>query len=183
MGIHKTEFVSVPRSGHHMLVDLLKAYFGEALRYCEYYREPEKRFGRCAETNAQKNHDFNLTTPVRKDRRYVIQIRNPIDALASWTNLSRLEGLFQSGQDVRHEYANRLAYWQGFVRKWVVPTIPNRLIVRYENFVQRPEPELARVIRFMTDTEPDELLLGQVLWANPVKPGRVYRVEEGLFVP
>lgn len=143
--IHPTECVSYPRSGHHGLVDVLRAYFADAFVYCESYDTPEKKLGLPggALTNFQKNHDFELSTPVLPDRQYLIQIRHPLQAIESWDELDRRAGYPAQPQE------NKLGFWTAFVNKWVLAPIPRRLVVDYADLVERPTSTMVSVIQFL----------------------------------
>lgn len=86
---------SLPRSGHHHLVDVLSTLYGDAFDYCEYYQasaaeccksEPCTRF--CSSTrfadrgrhvSMQKSHDFQLADPIMAGHawlKYVIMTRD-----------------------------------------------------------------------------------------------------------
>jgi hypothetical protein len=147
--ILKTECICFPRSGHHLLANVLRDYFGEEFHYCEFYTEPHLTFENCAATNYQKNHDKDLLTPTEGRERYIIQIRNPLDALASLRNL-------EAGETPLHEFApQHLDYFAGFVRKWVfVPPDPRRLLVQYRDLINRPFATVGQVIEHITGGGP-----------------------------
>jgi hypothetical protein len=69
--------VSWPRSGHHLLVRMLKSYFGKVFEYCEFY-EPQqccKQFpcARRGVVHFSKNHDFDGTANRLRDVPLIIQ--------------------------------------------------------------------------------------------------------------
>lgn len=137
-----------PRSGHHALTEVLRHYFGEKFRYCEIYRPNPQVIGPDSPTNWQKNHDFGLTTPVLTDRKYVVQVRNPLESIESWDVLDRrLVGAPTETQEAH------LDFWAGFVKKWVLAPINNRLVVWYEDLMERPVPTVTSVIQFITQTQ------------------------------
>jgi len=96
--------ISFPRSGHHLLVNCLVRYFGNELSfdsrsvetgtdrshfscgefiYCEYYTHCRKIPCSNLKTTFQKSHDFDLTLPNIAGQYYIVQYRNPKDAIAS----------------------------------------------------------------------------------------------------
>lgn len=155
-GIFRTENVSFPRSGHHALKDVLAEYFGSAFHYCEFYLEPEKRFGTCARSNYQKQHDFDLDVPIMTDRRYLVQVRNPIAAIQSWMDLDVRTGErphFSCHEDWHAEFSSRLRYWTGFVEKWYVQRIAPRFIIQYERLLANPMPTLISTVQFLTGVQ------------------------------
>lgn len=145
-----TECICYPRSGHHLLYSLLDGYFGERLHHGEIYRDPESHIDKNPQTNFQKNHDFDLQTPIRTDVKYIIQIRDPIDSLASYWELSTRTGDVPDTQEAYNACAKTwLEHWTGLMLKWVVPKLENRLIVRYRELVEFPNEVLTNVIQFM----------------------------------
>jgi hypothetical protein len=99
---------SLPRSGHHFLRHLLEQACGEQFSYCEGYQEPGccrsspcsvAAYWRYAREHDQphlrllKSHDFALTdatfTPPPAMVR-LIQVRKPLELLASWLELEQL---------------------------------------------------------------------------------------------
>lgn len=99
---------SLPRSGHHYLRHLLEQACGEQFSYCEGYQEPGccrrspcsvTAYWRYAREHHQphlrllKSHDFALTdatfTPPPAMVR-LIQVRKPLELLASWLELEQL---------------------------------------------------------------------------------------------
>lgn len=148
-GLFVVENVCFPRSGHHMVYDVVRSYFGNRLSYCELYLQPERQIDLCPETNYQKNHDFGLDTPVAKDRKYLVQIRNPVHAITSrWAMESRTSAsVAESGWETSaKEWA---VYWAGFFSKWILSPIPNRIIVQYEDVLTNPMDTMTTIIQFI----------------------------------
>jgi len=147
--IQRTKNICFPRSGHHALSDVLLAYFGEEMHYCEHYLQPEKRMAICPDTNFEKDHDLDLEVPVIKDFRYLVQIRNPINCLSSWKTMSERVG----GRPLAPDWVERkgLDYWTSFAKKWVFSRIEApRLVVTYERMLQYPFEICTQVIQFVT---------------------------------
>ena len=149
--IHRTKNICFPRSGHHALSDVLLSYFGDEMHYCEFYLQPEKRINDCPETNFEKNHDFELGVPFKPEFRYLVQIRNPIDALASWKAMTERT----SGVPLPGDWTLKgLDFWAGFAKKWVFqPIAPPKLVVTYERMLQHPFEICTQVIQFLTGVQ------------------------------
>jgi hypothetical protein len=99
---------SLPRSGHHFLRHLLEQACGEQFSYCEGYQEPGccksspcsvAAYWHYAREHGQphlrllKSHDFKLTDatfPPPPGMVRLIQVRKPLDLLASWLELEQL---------------------------------------------------------------------------------------------
>lgn len=104
-------FVTFPRSGHHLLVDILTEY-QPSLTYCEFY-------GCCNtypcvhKSTLQKNHDFALDLVPGPDEIVVVQHRRAVDkALQSWRELLQAAGA-DGSQCTREFYDRWAAKWLG----------------------------------------------------------------------
>lgn len=155
--IHKTEAVTFPRSGHHLLKDILEYYFDGQLKYCSLYSDPGMQLGTSPLTNFQKNHDFDLVTPVLDNRKYIVQIRDPIDAIESWFHLHRrTTGLCGTGLPEHSQWKEfcscKIKYYSRFVDKWVFNHVPNRIVVSYYDLLHRPENTVTSVIQHLVGT-------------------------------
>ena len=153
-GIAKTEAVTFPRSGHHLLKNILEYYFDGSLHYCSVHEDSEDlRLGVHPLTNFQKNHDFDLKTKVTDDRRYLIQVRDPMDSVESWIHLTQRIGTNGTTLPVYNSWKvdimDKLNYWIGFIEKWVVNHVPNRLVVSYQDLLNRPESVVTSVIQHL----------------------------------
>ena len=111
--------VSIPRSGHHLLVALLWNYFkhGQFL-YCEAYtyseccgqvpcnavlRRAKREFGTDVRLRLfmQKSHDIDHEIMVRPAERYVVQLRDPAQAVIGrlrWEMTSGSRNNFSPGE-------------------------------------------------------------------------------------
>lgn len=162
------ESISFPRCGHKLTTELLLAYFGEEFKYQGVCPPP----GQFSEGfHFQKNHDFDLDTPIQNDRSYLVQVRDPFDAIFSWHKLTvTLDGIPDDQQTMREIMAQKQDYWAGFVKKWVASEIPNRVIVRYEDLLAHPHESLARLIP---------------LFGEPADPDRIYEAVKrvGVKIP
>jgi hypothetical protein len=152
----RTECMTFPRSGHTLLQRLLRGYFGDEFVYCEQYSRPEGTLDRDAVTNFQKNHDFELDTPVRGDRQYLVQVRYPLDSLVSWFKLSCSEQKTEDSPQAWTMFAvEKASFWMRFYRKWVLDHVPGRLVVNYEDLVERPVETVTSVVSFLGGETPD----------------------------
>lgn len=175
--VHRTECVSFPRSGHHLLEGLLLRYYGEqGMRYCEQYAHPERRLDLDPETRFQKNHDFDLDTPIRRDRRYLVQIRYPLDSLVSLFKLNVTQaGIPDNGANWTNFAINKTGYWMRFYKKWVLDHVDGRLVVNYADLVDRPEAMLTAVVRFLGESEPDLGRIREACAAEPIQVRNDYK--------
>jgi hypothetical protein len=162
--------MTFPRSGHGLLHRLLDRYFDSgALAYCEMYDDPRRRMEAEPRTNFQKNHDFDLDTPVRADRQYLVQVRAPIESIVSWYLYACDRGLVADARDAWKIWAvEKASFWMRFYRRWVLDDVPRRLVVNYADLVAAPEVTLARVVRFLADEAPDAARIAASCRAEPI---------------
>ncbi len=174
-----TESICYPRSGHQMVLDVLQAYFGERLVYCEVYLNPDHQIDLDPATNYQKNHDFDGATRVQDDRKYLVQIRNPIDAIASRWAMERRAETEIGNRPWQINAAEWAEYWAHFFTKWVVRPVPNRLVVRYEELLDYPIDVLSNIIQFVqVEPHTDIALLTKTLKDYPVLRRRTKPIPE-----
>ena len=113
--------VSLPRSGHNLLVQHLQKYFQsnevclsvpkssknqisravnsngsnsasrQKFHYCEYYYACRERPCCCSQNCFQKSHDFDLSQPVLPGQKYLVQTRAPLGLLISWFEMRLLK--------------------------------------------------------------------------------------------
>lgn len=151
--MRKVESISFPRSGHALTTKLLQAYFGPSFRY-----EAERPDGSAPdEFDFLKRHDFDLNTPILSDRWYLVQVRDVYDAMWSWQRLtSNLDNLPDTPELFRQIFRDKIGYWKGFMEKWVLSDIPNRVKIRYRDLVRKPEEALCRILSAFGETPDPE---------------------------
>ncbi len=167
------EFVTFPRSGHHLLVSLLTEVVPD-IGYCERYHCS----GRCRgdggggmvpcideSKNIVKNHDYGLRTCVDSRSRYVVQCRTFLESAVSDFELrlrrdSELAAAYKA-QGVyfsldHSEYSWRkyalwaVEFWNKFIDKWVLSMRDlNCLVVRYEDILRDPAKVVSDVLVFV----------------------------------
>lgn len=148
---------SIPRSGHHFLVDLLRQLLGETLRYCEFYEEPGccRRVPCVAPSDAavrfQKHHDLDLALATDLPGvTYVVQTRDPVmSTLSDRELLAQIEGEARAadGDEAVLWLGRKASYYQRFVEKWGPRSGPSHLQLPYDVFVADPAAALQRVTR------------------------------------
>ena len=170
--------VSLPRSGHHVVEELLREITKGKFKYCEFYTVancckeiPCKNLALFGQDEhlafMQKSHDFSLLDPVPKNAdQIVVQIREPIARLLS---NYELEVKNRHGQhDVSYqEYwsARESFYVARFYQKWLRSNLSNRVLLRYEELISAPEKCLAPLIKCLgiDNRKWDSRVLGEVL--------------------
>ena len=138
------ESMSFPRCGHKLTTDLLQTYFGPEFIYAgRAVRNSDLLPG----VHFTKFHDFDLDAEIRNDRAYIVQVRDPFDAIYSWHKMTvDLDGIPDDVPTLREIMKQKQDYWAGFVKKWVASEIPNRVVLRYEDILDNPEAALAKII-------------------------------------
>jgi len=116
--------VSFPRSGHHMMIMLLRSIFeasGQHWNYCERY-QPNHKCG--DEHNIRKSHDFDLTLTVTPGQTYVVMVRR--DRFRQLESYYRFNCKQEANQPypahcdvpVREFFDTTRVYYQLFRNKW-----------------------------------------------------------------
>jgi len=181
--IYVTECITFPRCGHTWLSRILKYYFKKDLNYCEMYNNPELMIDVNENTNLQKNHDFNLNTQIKADRKYLVQIRNREDCLNSFFNLEVLsidKNYTNENNTVKSPYKNfsdygkyinwieeKKYFYNNFLNKWVFNYIPNCKIVIYEHLKNNTYDEVHSILQHMTDKSMnEENLIDAIKYSN-----------------
>lgn len=177
--MRKIQCISFPRSGHHLSVNYLARFFGGDLSfdsrsietgidksyfscgefvYCEYYTHCGKVPCGDPKTTFQKNHDLDLTLPNIEGQYYIVQYRDPKDAIASNFKLDTqvLKTVEDSEKSWKEYYKGKMAYWESFYKKWVLQNKnPLTYYIRYEDLVAQPGKLVRDVMQFC---DPDSLL-------------------------
>ena len=166
--------VSMPRSGHHLLVRLLQAYYGEQFSYCDYYGVEKKDCCQkipCIQVSryldgdyifVQKNHDHRLQDPFLSEYKYIVQYRHPIPR-----SVSNFE-VFVKNRNVKskeihkkrntsnsfYDFLERDAkYYIDFYQKYIAPNFPNVLVLQYEYLVDNPKESLKKIVNFIQNDD------------------------------
>lgn len=147
--------VSWPRSGHHLLVNMLKNYFGKEFVYCEFYVPNDCcKTVPCARAPAvtfTKNHDFDLQTPITPGFPYLIQYRAFLPSVVSAFELFVRSGKPNTPEAFRTYARNMAVGYNAFLWKWVIGTAcPNeKLVCSYEEITSDNKIALfSNIIKF-----------------------------------
>ncbi len=135
--------VSVPRSGHHFLISVLREYIGlEGFRYCEMYSEATccKKFP-CSRIDSehessnlfmQKTHDMLNELPFPREGRFLIQTRAPSQAAVAWLRWAAAHGEYLSPSEFSVAIFRFFCYYILFFHKWCFAPLSDTFILRYE---------------------------------------------------
>jgi len=172
---------SMPRSGHHYLVNLLLAYFDRSFRYCEVYKVPDccrctpcvRAYDRRQGNSCflQKSHDFDLTDNPRLEAPYLIQFRSLIPRIQSRFDVRARRGVCAHTREaLASQCVQDLKYTVGFLNKWLRNRQPNVLAISYESLSETPAVALAQAVRFMAGSEADEARIAAAIAAVNARP-------------
>lgn len=146
--------VSWPRSGHHMLVNLLKNYFGTEFSYCSFYGSeidcckslPCKRADKIDFT---KSHDFDLSLSQLQGHKYLVQYRDFVPSVVSNFELHVRNGNDDTAEEFRRFCSLEFGRYKAFLSKWVYSDFAReQLVLKYEEFLKEPTDSLLRVASY-----------------------------------
>jgi len=129
------------------------------LQYCEYYHHCRSIPCVDPRVNLMKFHDRSRRQPSEELAHIIVQVRNPLLSIRSFYAFQHKRAP-RDCDDFLEMLRPELAYWSGFVEKWVLTPHPSRLVIRYDDLILDPSVTLARAIRFLQPGRPvdDDLL-------------------------
>ena len=187
--------VSIPRSGHHFLANLLQAALGSDLSYCEFYSATDCcRQIPCTRPHRarivyQKNHDLDLAVdPDLTGVRYVVQYRSPVPAVISDRELfAEVRGskLARDPSQYLMVLSEKAAHYTRFYNKWVRRPRASTFSMKYEWLLEEPARALDALIRFCGLVVPPEAIERAVAVVAPVvkRPPIVTNIGDTKFTP
>lgn len=181
------QIMSIPRSGHHWMIDSLLGY-DPATRYCEFHSQGIA--GCCGRqpcigpVDVAKCHDYAGDARKSDRRKYVIQVRPSLPSIVSHFELRVLRlGLEDSPASWRRFATEGAVYRNRFARKWLDRLPARSMVLHYDDLLARPGEELARLLRFLHEREPDPARVAEI--AAKASGGRDVRAfrhyEPGFF--
>jgi len=175
--------VSLPRSGHHLFVRMLRLYFGPRFGYCEVYGPNAKprccgQFpcARPGRISTSKNHDFGLKSVLPDDVPVIVQIRQPLQALVSEFELHVANGNPDTAEEFEGFATHRVDRFRKFFAKWVEAPIERRVVIWYEDLCNDAVDTFARAAALFGETSIDRPRAVQAFASLPqvtVADGRV----------
>jgi hypothetical protein len=180
----RVQCVSLPRSGHHLLVDILADYIGDEFVYADSYGVRDvhgnktaiaglpRTLSTCPEANYEKTHDFDLDVDLypADNRVFIVQYREPVAAIVS----HYLFGTNGEPGDRKtwEEFARiRAVYFHKFKEKWIDGSEYINLPVTkvpYERLVTMPVFSVSEILDFM-GCEVDEKKVRECCTKHPIK--------------
>lgn len=179
-GLRVTINITYPRSGHHLLVNLLQHYFQERLVYSGIQLQFAHRLLLQGEgINFLHEHDHTDFVSKFPQNHYLIQIRYPLECLVSdfYLNLMHPSQSTKDTREVWEEFAKeRLELWVTFYKKWVLAEdLPNRLVLNYADLIEHPGECMRHAIRFISDEEPTPEALQKLLKVEAIERKNDFR--------
>lgn len=191
--------LSVPRSGHHLLIHVLFKYFREIKH--PIYGESKKvycNFFDCCQTTpckngklVLKNHDLELNVPFSKNVKYIVQYRqDPIVQFRAEqrkrTELKHINPMtFHNFLNYTRWGVPRILYWKNFVLKNINnnPYPENTYFLEYYDLVQDPFFHIKAILETIFE-EPsvNEEVLKTIIKRHQIKVGHHYSGEDYDFL-
>jgi hypothetical protein len=164
--------VSMPRSGHHFVEQILFNTLKSEFSYCEFYGAGCcKKIPCISEAHLttkttglflQKSHDFNLDDPLTVPSTFrMVQYRSPVPRALSDFELRVKRGLPDNIPTFRNYLVNEAWYFHRFYKKWIEGRRPDFLILTYEELTSDPFKAIQSLLRFVDiSVDPDQLAAG-----------------------
>ncbi len=159
--LHYVCGVSFPRSGHHLLVRILRGYFGEGFVYCEFYKKDKDccRESPCVRTNAthfSKNHDYDASVVVKPGHTYLVQYRKFQDSLVSDFELHVRHIGIDTADEFREFAEWKLASYKLFMHRWATVEVSNTqtALLSYEHLTSDPMGVMQKILPLFAPGNP-----------------------------
>jgi len=171
-GLYRTVAATFPRSGNTYMIYCLGHYFSkQRLHFTDIHRPGSLPFDKDPDCVLLKTHDFDLKFSPQPQWKYLVQIRDPLEALASWNQLNIEEG--HPAKHIDEWWRKQMQFYADFVKKWILQPMPNRLVVPFAELMADPVAVLSDVITFLNvDATVDLDKLTRVALANQRPYGR-----------
>jgi hypothetical protein len=166
-------FVTIPRSGHHLIERLAITGAGFGKRYCEHYTVADCcRAIPCTrpEISFQKTHDFKLDVPEHTSAKYIVQYRGFLHSSVSDFEFAVTSTNYRDTYEDWLTFSQyRKSYWARFMQKWVVPFRQNEryLLINYDELVADLPAWAVRIANFL-GVEAEQAMVRSLAAAEPV---------------
>lgn len=146
---------SMPRSGHHLVEQILLNYFNEAFGYCEFYGVSccksipcNRVVGSNVKIFLQKSHDFDLMDPIDVPGSHrLVQYRSPIPRTLSNYELYLNSGYEDNIRNFRNFLVSEAVYFRRFYRKWIESRDNRFFFLSYEQLTGDPLGAISSFLR------------------------------------
>jgi len=151
-----------PRSGHRFLRVILSSYFGpEFTLYRHHSMKIDNKLAQpdqLEHVNIIKTHDFMLegkrvlSSMFPVDRRYLIQIRHPLESIISYYEFALEFGDLHADTEVTWSrfLAKNLRYWKKFYKLWALEEDGDSLVITYDNLFNNTFETTQTAVSFLS---------------------------------
>ena len=172
--------VSWPRSGHHLLVRILRQYFKNRFSYCEFYGSANccKKIpcSYAGYINFSKNHDYKSIVPILEKHNYLIQYREFIPSV-----ISDYELYCCTDEDNKQNFQNfsidSLKKYKLFISKWSRANSKQSYLyyLSYEKLTLQPKKEIRKIISCFVPSE----TVNEKKLSNIINQAKFISIENG----
>lgn len=151
--MNKFSIVSYPRSGQHLLQDVIKhvcTHHDLEYKFCDFYdccgQNP------CSQgANFQKNHDHDLKLPINNERKYIALYRNDmiLQLEAYYRYYINKKVLKYNLQELKIFCLCNKDYYLNFRNKWIDNYKNNVLAIEYYDFIENPSETVRKTFNFL----------------------------------
>lgn len=146
-GLNKAMIVSLPRSGHHLLVRGLNILLEGQMVYSNHY-ESKHNLSNCEYVNVQKSHDFDMLDEVNPDLHYIIMVRENQYSAASWFDMLKTHENYS--KPLTTFIQDKQEYYSKFIQKYVKSdNIPNRKVITFYDLITNKIKVISEVAQFL----------------------------------
>jgi len=154
--MHRVEVISYPRSGYHLVKNLVKKYFTKEFKPTTIYSDTSNDIYNNSSITFQKNHDLQLSSETKNSSniRYLVMVRYPLESIVSYYKLQADKSGIEKSQSGWEYFAlKEVDRWIKFHDKWVLGNIENRHVLNYGDLIDNPYAEIEKVIRFLLEDD------------------------------
>ncbi len=153
---------SFPRSGHRFLREIISGYFDDRFVFYESYTKKvinqSDHNVKLKTVNYVKTHDFHLVGrevlffEFPNNRRYLVQIRHPLESITSYYEFSLKHGQIHLDDEAtwRVFLIENLKYWKRFSEIWVMKKQADSLLINYDDLCVDTFKSAEKAILFLT---------------------------------
>jgi len=160
--------ISFPRSGQHLLSDMLKYVLTEhnlPYQYCEFYGCCQK-VPCVKKSNFMKNHDFDNDYTILPNQKYIVLFRkNIVLQLETFYRFHiKANSLPYNINDLKTFCNLQKPYYHRFIQKWVDNDNENILKIEYYDLVKKPKDYMRKIMELLyPDIELREIVLENMI--------------------
>lgn len=163
----KIIFLSFPRSGHHLLTDMITEIYNKETdtkdNYCEFYKCCNVfpcRYGKvfC------KNHDFLIKIQVKPEYFYIVQYR--IDAYEQMLSYYNFKIKYEDYKKSMKEFVETIrGYYRSWIKKWIDDSTEHSNIhfIDYDSLIENPKKHITDICNIIFTKKIDDTFIEFVI--------------------